>query len=54
MFYRFLTVLGLLMSTLFAAGANAAPSSSSTETIVFQLLGGADSDAFRELSKLLR
>jgi len=26
----------------------------STETIVFQLLGGADSDAFRELSKLLR
>jgi nicotinamidase-related amidase len=26
----------------------------STETVVFQLLGGADSDAFRELSKLLR
>lgn len=25
-----------------------------TETVVFQLLGGADSDAFRELSKLLR
>ena len=37
MFYRFLTVLGLLMSTLFAAGANAAPSSSATETIT---LGG--------------
>ena len=26
----------------------------STETVVFRLLGGADSDAFRELSKLLR
>jgi nicotinamidase-related amidase len=26
----------------------------STETVVFQLLGGADTDAFRELSKLLR
>jgi nicotinamidase-related amidase len=26
----------------------------STETVVFQLLGRADSDAFRELSKLLR
>jgi nicotinamidase-related amidase len=26
----------------------------STETVVFQLLGSADSDAFRELSKLLR
>jgi nicotinamidase-related amidase len=26
----------------------------STETVVFQLLGKADSDAFRELSKLLR
>jgi nicotinamidase-related amidase len=26
----------------------------STETVVFQWLGGADSDAFRELSKLLR
>jgi hypothetical protein len=25
-----------------------------TETVVFQLLGRADSDAFRELSKLLR
>jgi nicotinamidase-related amidase len=25
-----------------------------TETVVFQLLGGADNDAFRELSKLLR
>lgn len=25
-----------------------------TETVVFQLLGSADSDAFRELSKLLR
>jgi hypothetical protein len=25
-----------------------------TETVVFQLLGAADSDAFRELSKLLR
>jgi nicotinamidase-related amidase len=25
-----------------------------TETVVFQLLGGADADAFRELSKLLR
>ena len=25
-----------------------------TETVVFQLLGGADTDAFRELSKLLR
>lgn len=27
---------------------------SATETVVFQLLGRADSDAFRELSKLLR
>jgi hypothetical protein len=26
----------------------------STETVVFQWMGGADSDAFRELSKLLR
>jgi nicotinamidase-related amidase len=26
----------------------------STETVVFQLLGSADTDAFRELSKLLR
>jgi nicotinamidase-related amidase len=26
----------------------------STETVVFQLLGNADNDAFRELSKLLR
>jgi nicotinamidase-related amidase len=26
----------------------------STETVVFQLLGGADNDAFRELTKLLR
>jgi hypothetical protein len=25
-----------------------------SETVVFQLLGSADSDAFRELSKLLR
>ncbi|MBI2157966.1 MAG: isochorismatase family protein [Candidatus Rokubacteria bacterium] len=25
-----------------------------TETVVFQFLGGADTDAFRELSKLLR
>ena len=37
MFYRFLTVLGLLMSTVLAAGANAAPTSSSTDTIT---LGG--------------
>lgn len=26
----------------------------STETVVFQMLGGADNDAFRELSKLLK
>jgi nicotinamidase-related amidase len=25
-----------------------------TETVVFQLLGGADTDAFREIAKLLR
>lgn len=37
MFYRFLIVLGLLMSLPFSAGADAAPSSSSAETIT---LGG--------------
>jgi hypothetical protein len=26
----------------------------STETVVFQLLGGSDTEAFREISKLLR
>jgi hypothetical protein len=26
----------------------------STETVVFQLLGSADTDAFREISKLLK
>jgi nicotinamidase-related amidase len=36
------------------AGAVITSTETSTETVVFQLLGRADTDAFREISKLLR